>query len=99
MVMERCVQTVVGTYEEVKAIENEFDSLEAKMGNVPNKRRYWASYGSLPFGTMIWEREWDNLAAIQAYNEKIMQSPDWTPTFDKAGKIFSNVRFELYQDF
>ena len=37
MVMERCIQTVVGTYEEVKAIENEFDALEAKFGNVSEK--------------------------------------------------------------
>jgi hypothetical protein len=39
MVMERCTQQIIGTFEEVSAVEKEFDALEAKMGHVPTKRR------------------------------------------------------------
>lgn len=96
MIMERCTQEVIGSWEDVKAIENEFDALEAKMGNVPTKRRYWSTYAGLPFATMVWERDWESLADLETYNNKTMNDPEWSPMFDKAGKVFGTSHRELY---
>jgi hypothetical protein len=96
MIMERCMQQVIGSFEAVESIEKEFDALEAKMGNVPAKRRYWAMYGSLPFTTMVWERDWESMAVLEAYNNKTMADPEWAPMFEKAGKVFGESHRELY---
>jgi len=96
MIMERYTQNVIGTYDEMVAIEKEFDALEAKIGNVPHKRRYYAYYGSLPLGTFVWEREWESLAALEAYHVITMNDPDWAATTEKAGKIYADFHSELY---
>ncbi len=96
MILERCAQKVIGTFEEALALEKEFDALEAKMGNVPPKRRYYAAYGSLPSGTFVWEREWESMAALEAYQAKTMNDPEWATTLGKAEKIFADFHFELF---
>ena len=99
MILERCTQTVVGRYEDMLATEKKFDELEAKMDNVPLKRRYWAGYGSLPLETMVWERDWESMAALEAYNVKTMADPEWMVMFENNAKIFTNVHRELYFSF
>jgi hypothetical protein len=96
MILERYTQNVIGTYDEMVAIEKVFDALEAKLGNVPPKRRYYAYYGSLPLGTFIWEREWESLAALGAYHSITMNDPEWAATTEKAGKIYADFHSELY---
>ena len=95
MVMERCIQKIIGTNEEVIALEKEFEALEAAMGNVPSKRRYWAWYAPLPAGTMVWEREWESLAALEAYNQKT-NGPEWVALLKKANQVFTDFHFEIY---
>jgi hypothetical protein len=99
MILERCTQTVVGKHEDMLAAEKTFDELEAKMGNVPPKRRYWAGYGSLPFGTMVWEREWESMAALEAYQAKTMADPEWVVMWKDIHKIFADIPMELYASF
>jgi hypothetical protein len=96
MILERCTQKIIGTVEEAYAIEKEFDALEAKMGNVPPKRRYYATYGSLPLGTFVWEREWESMAALEAYQTKMMVDPEWASTQERAEKIFADFHSELF---
>jgi hypothetical protein len=95
-ILERCTQNVIAKEEDMIALEKKFDALEAKMGHVPPKRRYYAMYGALPAGTMVWEREWENMAAIEAYNDKAMNSPEWASAFQEAAKVFADTHFELF---
>jgi hypothetical protein len=96
MILERCTQRIIGTVDEAFAVEKEFDALEAKMGNVPPKRRYYATYGSLPLGTFVWEREWESMAALEAYQAITMSDPEWAVMFGKAEKIFADFHSELF---
>jgi hypothetical protein len=96
-VMERCSQSVLtSNNDEVLAIEKKFDALEAKMEGAPQKRRYWAGYGGLVAGTMVWEREWDSMASIEAYFEKTFTDAEWVATTAEASKIYGPPHFELY---
>jgi hypothetical protein len=95
-ILERCTQNVIAKEEDMIALEKKFDALEAKMGHVPPKRRYYAMYGALPAGTMVWEREWENMAAIDAYNERSMSDPDWAPVLAEASKVYTGFHFELF---
>ena len=92
MILEKCTQTVVGKHEDVLTAETRFDELEAKMGNVPTKRRDWAGYGSLPFGTMVWERENGRVWPLWRYTRQ-KQRPtrsgrSCTKTFTRSLRIF-----------
>ena len=96
-VVERCTQRVKpGKFNEFIALEKKFDAAEAKLGNVPPKRRYWAAHSGLYNDTNIWEREWDSMADIEAYNKKTMDNPEWEPLFKEAGEVFFDGRFELF---
>ena len=96
MVMQRCFQQIIGTYEEAIALEKEFAALEAKMVNVPEKRRYFAYFGALPLGTMVWERDWESLAALEVYSQQTGEGPEWAALFQKAGHVFADTHFEIY---
>jgi hypothetical protein len=96
MVMERCTQKVIGSYDEAVAIEKEFEALETKMGNVPTKRRYYAMYSGLLNSTYVWERDWESLAALEAYSIKTMNDPEWAAVIAKAAKIFADSHFEIF---
>ncbi len=100
MFVERCTQKVIGTYEEAVALEKKFDVLEAKIGNVPPKRRYTIVYGGYPANTFIWEREWESLSALESYRAKTtFDDPGWAEAFQEAGKILADSTFELYELF
>jgi hypothetical protein len=97
--MERCTLKVVGTYEEAVALEKKYDALEAKLGNVPPKRRYTSWYGGYPLWTFVWERDWENLTAIEVYNKAIWEDPEWVETMTATGKVFADTHFELFDVF
>ena len=95
MIMERCTQKVIGTHQEAYAIEKKFDMLEVGMENVPGKRRNWAGYGGLPANTMVWERDWPSLAALEVYNQTISKDPKWRDAFDESVGVYDDMVFEI----
>lgn len=97
MIMERCTQKVISTNKEAYELEIEFDALESKLEGVPQKRRYWAGYCSLPANTMVWERDWPSLAAVEAYNQTIAKDPEWRKLFEKANKVYTDLVFEIFR--
>jgi hypothetical protein len=49
---------------------------------------------------MVWERDWENMAALEAYNDKtMMNDPEWDAMFTKVGKIYGESHRELYISF
>ena len=98
-ILERCHQRVKGKFQEFIALEKKFDAAEEKLGNVPPKRRYWSHYSGLPNDTYVWEREWENQAALDAYGAKIWNNPEWDKLTEEAGKVFFDGYFELYYSF
>jgi hypothetical protein len=99
-VMERCTQRIkAGKLDEWIAMEKKFDGAEKKLGGVPSKRRYWVRYGGLPSYTYVWEREWENLTDLDAYQAETMNNPEWNSLFDEANEIFYDHHFELYYSF
>jgi hypothetical protein len=100
MLVERCTQKVIGTYDEAVALEKKFDALEAKIGNVPPKRRYMVRYARYPANTFIWEREWESMAAIAAYQAKAGgDDPGWAEAYAEAAKVLADSTFELFELF
>ena len=95
--LERCTQKIISkTMDEFVAMEKKFEALEAKMGNVPPKRRYYAAFSGYANFTMFWEREWESLAALEAYQKKVMDDPEWAKASEEASKVFDDVHNELF---
>jgi hypothetical protein len=98
MLVERCTQKVIGSYPDVVALEKKFEALETKIGNVPKKRRLMPRYAGVPVDTMIWEREWESLSAIEAYQAKANNDdPEWDEAYSQAPKVFTDFKFELFE--
>ena len=99
MILERRSHKFIGKDEDLVALEKKYDDLEAKMSNVPPKRRYWAGYGALTYGAFVWEREWESLAAMEAYYTLTMNDPEWSAAGQGSSKLFGDVQSELYFSF
>lgn len=98
-VIERMTQKVrPGKWDDVAALEREWDAAEAKQGNVPQKRRYFSGYGSQPMGTFVWEREWESMAALESHWQR-KDPPALAKKIKALGarsdQVFEYVRMEL----
>jgi hypothetical protein len=80
---------------ELEAIDKEYNAVEAKMG-FPPKKRYQMISGPDEQGTLIIERQWGSLAAMEAAYEKIMADPKWQAVNQKSNTIIKDNRLELY---
>lgn len=100
MLVERCTQKVIGSYEDAVALEKKFDALEAKIGNVPKKRRYMPRFAGIAINNLIWEREWESLSAIEIYQAKAtFDDPEWAESLHQAMTIFTDFKYELFELF
>ena len=95
-VIERRIQKVRdGQRDRVMDLENRFAAAEAPYG-APEKRRYLCIGGPYDLDTMIWEREWPSLAAMEAGYEKAFSDPAFQALADEAAVVFADGRNELY---
>jgi hypothetical protein len=78
------------------AFEQKFDALEAKMDRVPPKRRDRAAWSSLSIDTFVWEREWDSLATLEAYQQQVVSDPEWASVLAEVPAVMADHHFELY---
>lgn len=75
-ILERRVQTLAaGKWDAYMEWEKQWDAIEQRLGGIPPKRRYSALVGEY-FGTVVWEREWKDLATLQATYEKYGAEPE-----------------------
>ena len=99
-ILERCTQRVKsGKFNEFIAMEKKFDAAEVKLGNVPPKKRFWIRYGGRPSDTYVWEREWENMEALEANAARIWNDPEWNLLLEEAAEIFFDGQSELYTSF
>lgn len=76
VILERHIQTIAaGKWDAYLAWEKQWDAIEQRIGGVPPKRRYSALVGEY-HGTVVWEREWKDLATLQATYEKYGAEPE-----------------------
>jgi len=97
MILQRVIHQVhPGKWEELQAIETRFDVIHARLG-VPPRRRYRRIYGKHCFYTEVIEREWDNLAAMEAQATEWARDPELRALQDEACSLIECTQYELYQ--
>lgn len=94
--MERLVQKVIpGKWAALEEVDKKFNALESRFG-FPAKKRYQCMTGGYDTNTLIIERQWESLAALEAAYEKITPTPEYQALVVEMSSIIENQHIELY---
>ena len=96
-ILERLSFRVINEqWDAVMAQEKKWEALEVKAGGFPKKRRYRAISGALSNDTFVFEREWENLAAIEAAYDRLFAQEGAKSLAEAAPAIKADSRMEFY---
>jgi hypothetical protein len=96
IVVERMIQEIYpDKVADLEAIEKRYAVVEEGLG-FPAKKRYWSLTSPHSFNTLIIERQWPSMAAMEAAYEKGFASPEHQALSAEMGAIARSVRLELY---
>ncbi|HOU11536.1 MAG TPA: hypothetical protein PKZ84_00320 [Anaerolineae bacterium] len=71
------------------------NAVESRLG-FPAKRRYQCYIGGHNLNTLIIERQWESLAAMEAAYEKAFMDPEYQVVQAESGAVIESVQIELY---
>jgi hypothetical protein len=93
-VLERMVQKI-GDWQALEELDQKYNVIEAKYG-VPAKRRYRAMMGQNSVDTLIVEREWESMAALEKAFDSMFEDPEWQAVSASTEGIIKSMQAELY---
>ena len=95
--IERQVQKIRrGKWAELEKLNKQFDAVESRFG-FPPKKRYRCWVGGQDMDTLIVEREWESMAAMEAAYSEVMADPEWQALHVGDHPVIESVQVELYQ--
>jgi hypothetical protein len=94
--IERMIQKVrPGKWAELEEIDKKYDAVESRLG-YPPKKRYPCAMGGHDHNTLIVERQWDSLAAMEAAYEKAFADPELQALNEEVTSIVKSTQMEVY---
>jgi len=94
--IERLIQKVFpGKWAELEEIDKRYNAVESRLG-FPPKKRYQCMMGGHDTNTLIIERQWDSLAAMEAAFEKVLADPEWQALNEEGASIVKSSQWEVY---
>ena len=95
LILERIIHQIhPGKWAEVPAMEKEFEQIEKPLG-FPDKKRYQMLVGGEGANTLVIERDWPSMAAMEAAYDKAMANPGWQAMVAKSSAVLKDTRYEL----
>jgi hypothetical protein len=95
-ILERHVQFKIKNEQTYREWEKSWEDLEARIGGFPAKRHYWLLSGGELQGTMVWEREWESLAVMEAAYTKTMGNEEAERLSSSYSDLYEGERVEVY---
>lgn len=96
IVIERMIQEIFpGKLAALNEIDKRYDAIEKTLG-FPPKKRFWSVSSLYDSNTIILERQWESMAAMEAAYEKSFAHPDIQALFEEGQTIIRNSRVEIY---
>lgn len=96
VILERDVQHIYpDQWAELNAIDGEFNQVESRIG-FPAKKRFQLLIGPDEVNTLIVERQWPSMAAMETAYEQAMADPGWQALVAKSNAIIRDHRYEVY---
>lgn len=94
--VDRMIQQVrPDKWEELEKIDKRYNAVESCLG-FPPKKRYHCMIGSHDTNTLIIERQWDSLAAMEAAYEKAFADPEHQALQKEITSIIESTQTEVY---
>ncbi len=95
-VLERLIQQInPAKWEALEALDQKYDVMEKGLG-YPPKRRYRSIAGGGNTDTLVIEREWESMAAMEAAWQKSMTSAEFQQLAAEGVGVISSNTWELY---
>jgi len=96
IIVERMIQKVrPGKWAELEEIDKRYDAVESRLG-FPPKKRYRCIMGGHDWSTLILERQWDSLAAMESTYEKALADPEQQALNEEVTSIVKSTQTEVY---
>ncbi len=94
MIIERMVQYIPGDkWGELEALDKKYNVVEARLG-FPPKKRFQLLMGAHPMGSLVIEREWPSMAALEDAMMKGMADPEYQALQQESGPIIKQLYWE-----
>jgi hypothetical protein len=96
MFLERQIQQIrPGKWSELEALDQKFNTIEGRLG-FPAKRRFRCYIGGHPNSTLVIEREWESLAAMETAYMKIFADSEWQAVGAEFDMVAESNQVEVY---
>lgn len=96
IVIDRMIQQVrPDKWAELEEIDKKYNAVEGRLG-FPPKKRYQCIMGSHDTNTLIVERQWASLAAMEATYEKAFADPEHQALQEEITSIIKSTQWEVY---
>ena len=100
-IRERCTQRIFhDKWDDMMEVEKDWDAVEEAIGGVPKKRRSRPLAGKDWGSELIWEREWDSLAQMEAtyrYDQTYKGDIDLMGLMERTGTCVADRRVDIYR--
>jgi hypothetical protein len=94
--VERLTQKIYpGKWAELEEIDKRYNEMESRMG-FPAKKRYQCMIGGDDSNTLVIERQWDSLAAMESTYEKAFTDPAYRALGTEVASIVESSKVEVY---
>ena len=84
-----------GKWAALEEVDKKFNAAESRLG-FPPKKRYRCMIGGHGTDTLIIERQWDSLAAMEAAYEKAFVDPEHQALAEEINPLIKSSQYEVY---
>jgi hypothetical protein len=96
IIVERLTQQIrPDKWAELEVLDKKYDAVESRLG-FPPKKRYRCYVGGHTTDTLVIERQWKSMAAMEAAYEKGFADPEYQALGAETTSIIKSNQFELY---
>ena len=96
MIIERLIQARQPGTQPDMDVEREWDAVESRAG-FPPKKILRSVAGGLDYLSIVIEREWDSMAAMEAAYARVADDPQWQALVSEAHRYIQTFRREIYE--
>ena len=93
----RIMQVKIDKWDEMIALEREFQKIEEDLGITSKKRWLRCTSGTLGFSNLIWEREWENVGASEEAYAQMSEKPEMADLIERTKSCIKEMHNEYYK--